>query len=135
MATQRGHARNQYCHAPNFRCPLPSLFNPLRRKTLPACSIYWGACPVPNLFYVTTAFFFRCITTTIRPTIKTMKAPKRTTAPGMIPNMASSQLVRPSFNTGNKQETSTTAPPSKIPRIPRINTIFPIIEVLSASSA
>ena len=64
-----------------------------------------------------------------------MKAPKRTTAPGMIPNIASSQLVRPSFKTGNKQETSTTAPPSKIPRIPRINTIFPIIEVLSASSS
>src|ERR1043166_2087365 len=46
------------------------------------------------------ARFFRPINITTSPTTARMKEKMRTMAPGMMPNIASSQLVRPSVRAG-----------------------------------
>ena len=63
-----------------------------------------------------------------------MKEIVSTKAPGIMPNNASSQLVRPSVNTGNNSEIKSTAPPSRTPTIPRVNMILPNMDFLSKNS-
>lgn len=58
---------------------------------------------------------------TIKPTTATMNESDRSSAPGMIPNIASSQLVRPSVKGGSRTDTRKTPPPISIPVTPRTN--------------
>ena len=57
----------------------------------------------------------------IKPTIARTNESNKSNAPGMIPNIASSQLVRPSVKVGSRTDTRKTPPPIRIPMTPRIN--------------
>lgn len=72
------------------------------------------------------SFFF--LKTAKRAGNATTNERKKINMPGIIPSIASSQLVRPSVSVGSSNETKNVPPPSTMPMIPRNNKTFAILD-------
>src|ERR1044071_470842 len=66
---------------------------------------------------------------TTAPAAATTNESTRSSAPGMIPSIASSQLVCPLVSVGSRSETSRTPPPSSTPSNPITSTTSPTLDI------